>query len=134
MRAAELMGPAARIIALHYAGHDVEHIAEIGRFQHTWTRDDVARVLRSKGVTVPDPPRPARVATVTPPQFEVLRGVCDGWSEQSIARRMGVRVGDVRGHVAAVLAALDARDTAEAVVLVLRSRVTVRVDPGGVDR
>ena len=76
------------------------------------------------------PPRlRADVLTVeiTPQQANVLSGMCCGHTNQQIARRMDLSIWTVKTYAARLYAALDARDRAHAVALVLSGQVSVVV-------
>lgn len=60
------------------------------------------------GADCPDPPR------LTPRQYEVLDLLCQGLSNKLIGRRLDLSENTVRGHVQAVLAALDVVSRSEA--------------------
>jgi DNA-binding NarL/FixJ family response regulator len=65
----------------------------------------------------------ATVATLTPRQREVLRGVAGGGTDKAIARDLGLSPRTVEMHVARALSALGVRTRAEAVAAALQRRL-----------
>jgi DNA-binding NarL/FixJ family response regulator len=64
---------------------------------------------------------------LTPRERDVLRLVCEGLDNKTIAGRLGLSVATVRGHVQNVLEKLGAHSKLEAVVIASRSGLLAEV-------
>lgn len=122
-----------RISDLLAAGHSVEHIIEIGRYQRSWDPGHVSAVLRARGLP-PPPPRlvPLRASEIVevnlaPRQADVLRLMCYALDNATIGKRLGIRENTVKQHVSRILQILPARDRLHAVVLVLTGAVRINL-------
>jgi DNA-binding CsgD family transcriptional regulator len=120
-----------RISELLAAGHTVEHIVEIGRYQQTWKPTHVAAVLRSRGLPPPrlEPLRAAEIIAIELParQVDVLRLMCMALDDEQIAGRLRISKNTVKSHVKAVLRTMGARDRLHAVVMVLCGAVRINL-------
>ena len=76
----------------------------------------------------PDPPFPAALSVLTPRESEVLRLIAHGLSNTEISDTLVIAGQTTKTHVGRILAKLDLRDRAQAVVL---SYETGLVTPGG---
>ncbi len=90
----------------------------------------VTRRLIEEFATRPRPTRthPARLAVLTPRETEVLRLIARGQSNAEIAATLVVAEQTVKTHVGRVLAKLDLRDRAQAVVLAYETGLVVPGD------
>jgi len=90
----------------------------------------VTRRLIEQFAARPRPNRthPARLATLTPRETEVLRLIARGQSNAEIAATLVVAEQTVKTHVGRVLAKLDLRDRAQAVVLAYETGLVVPGD------
>ncbi len=88
----------------------------------------VTRRVIDAFVRHPPPSRPApdaRLALLTPREFEVLDLVARGLSNLDIARRLYVSEGTTKTHVSNVLAKLGVRDRVQAVIFAYENAVVV---------
>ena len=74
----------------------------------------IDQLRRGQSVAAPAPADDAPRQLLTPRQFEVLDLVCQGLSNKVIGRRLNLSENTVRGHVQAVLAALEVSSRSEA--------------------
>jgi DNA-binding NarL/FixJ family response regulator len=66
---------------------------------------------------------------LTPREMEVLGLIVEGWSNEEIATRLGVRIGTVKAFVTFVLAKLGVSGRSQAAYLALLLGL-VRIEPG----
>jgi DNA-binding NarL/FixJ family response regulator len=76
----------------------------------------------------PDPPFPAALSVLTPRESEVLRLLAHGLSKTEISDTLVIAEQTTKTHVGRILAKLDLRDRAQAVVLAYQTGL---VTPGG---
>lgn len=74
----------------------------------------IAQVRRGLPASADHPPSAQQPALLTPRQSEVLDLMCQGLSNKVIGRRLDLSENTVRGHVQAVLAALQVSSRSEA--------------------
>lgn len=77
---------------------------------------------------------PPRDVTLTPRQADVLTGLCLGFTNEQIARRLELSENTIKTHVARLLRAMGARDRCHAAVLAISGQATVTVEMGYVGR
>ena len=85
----------------------------------TVTRDLVARFVAPAGPPAAAPNEP-RLAGLTPRERHVLRLVAEGYTNVEIAGLLSLAESTVKTHVKRILAKIDARDRAQAVVVAYR--------------
>jgi len=120
--------PEARALMLtsSKAGEDMSLAMQAGArgyLTKTVRHDDLAAAIRTvhRGETVgPQMPAPQKLQTEGPlsqREIEVLGLIRQGFSNDEIARLLGISERTVRAHVTAILAALSAADRAQAVAI-----------------
>jgi DNA-binding NarL/FixJ family response regulator len=90
----------------------------------------VTRRLISEFVRRPDAfaPSPAALGALTPREAEVLRLIAQGLSNAEISRTLFIAEQTTKTHIGHILAKLDLRDRAQAVILAYESGL---ITPGG---
>ena len=76
----------------------------------------------------PDPPSPANLGALTPRETEVLRLIARGLSNNEISDTLVIAEQTTKTHIGRILAKLDLRDRAQAVVLAYETGL---ITPGG---
>lgn len=120
--------PEARVIMLtsSKAAEDREMAMQSGACGYllkTVRHDELAAAIRRvhAGETLAGPPPPAsplpRRGPLTQREIEVLGFIRQGFSNDEIARLMGISERTVRAHITSILASLQAADRAQAVAL-----------------
>lgn len=99
-------------------GDLVESVRRAAAGEMIWPADRLARLL-AQG---PRPQSPSgKAADLTPRERDVLRLICDGHDNKTIAAQLGLSLTTVRGYVQDVLQKLGAHSKLEAVVMATRS-------------
>jgi DNA-binding NarL/FixJ family response regulator len=120
--------PEARVLMLtsSKAGEDMSLAMQAGArgyLTKTVRHDELAAAIRAvhRGETVgpqmPAPPKPAADGPLSQREIEVLGLIRQGFSNDEIARLLGISERTVRAHVTAILATLSAADRAQAVAI-----------------
>ena len=120
--------PEARVLMLtsSKAGEDMSlamHAGARGYLTKTVRHDELAAAIRAVhhgetvGPQIPPPPKPAADGPLSQREIEVLGLIRQGFSNDEIARLLGISERTVRAHVTAILATLSAADRAQAVAI-----------------
>ena len=109
------------ILSSDAGAHNVRTALERGAAAFVSKADSADNILalidqlrRGQSVAAAAPADDAPRQLLTPRQFEVLDLVCQGLSNKVIGRRLNLSENTVRGHVQAVLAALEVSSRSEA--------------------
>ena len=120
--------PEARVLMLtsSKAGEDMSLAMQAGArgyLTKTVRHDELAAAIRAVhhgetvGPQIPAPPKPAADGPLSQREIEVLGLIRQGFSNDEIARLLGISERTVRAHVTAILATLSAADRAQAVAI-----------------
>ena len=121
-----------RVLGMVRAGLSLDHILEVGRYQRSWTKADVERILRANRVPFPDPPDPspfsarptsARTVKLTTTQVAVVHRVCQGLTNKEIADDLGLSPNTVRSYVSTILSEAGCRDRIALIIQVITGRL-----------
>jgi DNA-binding NarL/FixJ family response regulator len=120
--------PEARVLMLtaSKAGEDMSRAMQAGArgyLTKTIQHDELAAAIRAVhrgetvGLSMPAPQKPTADGPLSKREIEVLGIIRHGFSNDEIARLLGISERTVRAHVTAILAALSAADRAHAVAI-----------------
>lgn len=127
---------AFRIVALIRAGHSLDYILERGRYENSWTKQDVVRICTQ--AHIPLPPSVHGQANLhaagepfrlPPRQIAVLHHMALAATNAEIAKAIKVKEVTVKADVRSIIAKSGYRDRIGVVVAVLTKRlIPVEVD------